>query len=137
MSNKERIEYWANEAQKELNCFKDDTVYKYMKALDDAGILFYKELDENKGIVAYTITQDFCGNKCVQELFMYIKPEHRGNPRNVIKMVHIMEEEATKNDCDCVLIGSNIGYRDDKLLALLEKKGYTKDTVRKFLKERT
>ena len=136
MSNEKRIKYWANEAQKELNCFKDDSFLNYMNAFDKLGSLYYKELEDKKGIVAYTIAPDFCGNKCVQELFMYIKPEHRGNPRNLIRLIKIMEEEAEKNGCCCVLIGSNIGYRDDKVLALLLKKGYNVDTVRKFLKER-
>lgn len=135
MANQDKIRYWMNEAQKELNCFKDDSVLKYMTAFDYAGALYYKELENMAGVVAYTIMPDFCGNKSVQELFMYIKPEHRGSPRNLLKLVKIMEDAAIENGCDCVIVASNIGYRDDKVLSLLERRGYIRDSVRKYINE--
>lgn len=133
MSNKEAIIYWFNEAQKELGCFLDDTAIRYCEQLDKAGLLVYKELENRSGVVAYSIANDFCGNKCVNEVFMYIKPEHRGNPRNILNIVKIMEDAARENDCKYVCIGSNIGYKDEKVLSALQRLGYKLDCVKKAL----
>jgi hypothetical protein len=126
----EKIRKWAEVAQKELGSFVDvEHPIAYAKALHENGLLRYVELPEDSGVVAFIIVNDFCGNKQLQEVFMYIRPEFRGNPRNLIRVVKIMEDAAKENACKSIAIGSNIGYRDDKVLYLLSRLGYKTGTV--------
>lgn len=128
----EKIRKWAEIAQADLGSFVDvEHPIAYAKTLHDNGLLMYEELPDDAGVVAYIVVKDFCGNKQLQEVFMYIKPEHRGNPRNLLKLVKIMEDAAKENSCKSIAIGSNIGYRDDKVLSLLSRFGYKTDTVKK------
>lgn len=62
---------------------------------------------------------------------MYVRPEHRGSIKTFKQVIDIMEQAAKENNCKYVAIGSNIGYRDDKLLTLLPRYGYKPDTVKK------
>ena len=128
----EKIDKWMAILTSDLKTFKKpETTARYIKSLSDAGILHYKELKNDKGIVVYTINEDFTGTLVLMEIFMYIKPEFRGNPKNFINIVRIMEQAAKENNCKKILIGSNIGYRDDKVLDLLSRIGYKKDTLYK------
>lgn len=129
--NYETIEKWYKIASEELGTFIDDTSVKAYKYLDDLGAFFCKELENEEGVVAYTITKDMLGEGMLAELFMYIKKEHRGSIGKFIKLIRIMEEEAKKNGCKSVAIGSNIGYKDEKVLSFLNRLGYRQDTVRK------
>lgn len=126
----ETIEYWMEEADKELNCFGDKTkVFELFKQVTDLGIARWMELPDRKGIVACTVSDDFRGRLCVSELFMFIKKEHRGNLRLFKKLIDFMEQIARDNNCVSVKIGSNIGYNDDSVIKCLQRFGYKTDTV--------
>lgn len=127
-----KILKWAKIAQDELKCFNnlDDTV-DYVTRLADMNMLKVEELSDERGVVAYMIVPDFRGNMLCSELFMYIKPEYRGDMRLFNEVIKIMEQAAKENSCKFVTIGANIGYRDDKLLRVLSHYGYKPDTVKK------
>lgn len=127
-----KILKWAKIAQDELKCFNnlDDTV-DYVTRLAATNMLKVEELSDERGVVAYMIVPDFRGNMLCSELFMYIKPEYRGDMRLFNEVIKIMEQAAKENSCKFVTIGANIGYRDDKLLRILSHYGYKPDTVKK------
>ena len=127
-----KILKWAKLAQDELKCFNnlDDTV-DYVTRLADMNMLKVEELSDERGVVAYMIVPDFRGNMLCSELFMYIKPEYRGNMKLFNEVIKIMEQAAKENGCKFVTIGANIGFRDDKLLRILSRYGYKPDTVKK------
>lgn len=127
-----KILKWAKIAQEELNCFADlDKTVDYVTKLADCGMLRVEELSSDSGVVAYMIIPDFRGNMLCSELFMYIRPEYRGDMRLFNEIIKIMEQAAKENGCKFVTIGANIGYRDDKLLRILSHYGYKPDTVKK------
>ena len=130
MEEKYKIDYWMALAEKELNCFADkEKVRALFNQLLSVGILGYYELPGEQGVVAYVISDNFKGANCVSELFMYIKPEYRGNIRLFKKLVNAMEQAARDNNCVSVKIGSNIGYNDDSVLRCLQRFGYKTDVV--------
>lgn len=127
-----KILKWAKIAQDELDCFNDlDATVDYVNKLAEANLLKVEELYDGRGVVAYMFVPDFRGNMLCSELFMYIKPEYRGNIRLLGEVIKIMEQAAKENGCKFVTIGANIGYRDDKLLRILSHYGYKPDTVKK------
>ena len=127
-----KILKWAKIAQDELNCFDNlDETVTYVERLAELGMLHIEELYNERGVVAYMIVPDFKGNKLCSELFMYIKPEFRGDITLFNEVIKIMEQGAEENNCKFVTIGDNIGYRDDKLLRILSHYGYKVDTVKK------
>ena len=127
-----KILKWAKIAQDELDCFNDlDATVDYVNKLAEANLLRAEELSDERGVVAYMFVPDFRGNMLCSELFMYIKPEYRGNIRLLGEVIKIMEQAAKENGCKFVTIGANIGYRDDKLLRILSHYGYKPDTVKK------
>jgi hypothetical protein len=128
----EVIEYWIKEAEEELSCFSDiEKVRAIMTHVSDLGVMHWMELPEKKGAVACIVFDDFKGGLCVNELFMFIKKEHRGNIRLFKKLVNFMENVGRENDCVSVKIGSNIGYNDDSVLKCLQRFGYKTDVVTK------
>ena len=121
---------WINIAEDDLHCFEDTKhTFEMVKCL--MSFLHIEEI-EDKGVVAYTIFPDFRGRLALSEVFMYVRPEHRGGLifRDIIRR---MEKAAEKNACKIINIGSNIGYKDDKILRLLSLMGYKTDTVSKEL----
>lgn len=128
-----KLKFWAEQAQKELDCFHnvEETIAK-ADALNNLGLLRIVEL-EDKGMACVMIENDFRGIKTCMELFFYIKKEHRGNPRNFFKLLRKMEEVGKAAGCKQFTFGSNIGYRDQKLLGILIKQGFVVDTVKKEL----
>lgn len=123
---------WLKAAQDELNCFDDlDATVKYVVDFSRCGMLHYEELPDDKGVVSYIFCNDFRGNMVCSEMFMYVRPEHRGSVKTFKQVIDIMEQAGKENNCKYVAIGSNIGYRDDKLLKLLSHFGYKVDTVKK------
>lgn len=128
----ERLAYWVNEVDQDLNCFYDKSkVENLFKTLIEVGFIRYFELPERKGIIVYCISDNFRGANCINELFMYIRKEHRGNIRLFKQLVNHMEEVAKENDCKSVKIASNIGYNDDSVLRCLQRWGYKVDVVSK------
>lgn len=121
---------WVNIAQEDLYCFENPQhTFEMVKGLSP--FLHIEEI-EDKGVVAYTIYPDFRGRLALSEVFMYVKPEYRGGLifRDIVRR---MEKAAKKNACKIINIGSNIGYKDDKILRLLSLMGYKTDTVSKEL----
>jgi len=128
----ERIQYWLAIASDELKTFTDPyRVGEVFNALDNLDLLMSYELDGEKGVIAYTITDDMLGGLAVAELFMYIKPEYRGNVRLFKELVNHLEQVAKENNCSCVKIASNIGFKDDTVLKILQRWGYKTDSVSK------
>ena len=126
----EEVKYWIDLADKELHCFKDKTrVEQLIINLYSVGMLRWYFLEDKKGLMVYCITDDFKGDFTVSEIFMYIKPEYRGNLKLFKELVLHLEEVAKKENIKTVRIGSNIGYNDSLVLKVLERFGYTTDMV--------
>lgn len=130
MNTLEKIDYWLELANKELGCFADkERVRSLIHNLSHAARLKYYELPEQKGVIAYVISDDLRGRDCVGEIFMYIKPEYRGDIRLFKKLINHLEEAAKENNCHSVKIASNIGYNDETVLKCLQRFGYRTDAV--------
>lgn len=124
------INYWINLADKELNCFTaKERVFQLFYNLYQANLLKWYFLPEKKGIIVYCITDDFRGGLTVNELFMYIKPEFRGNIRLFKELINHLETVAKEQQIKTVRIASNIGYSDSQVLRVLQHWGYHTDVV--------
>ena len=135
MTTIEKFNYWLELTEQELDCFVDvERVSLLMTNLINANRLKYYELPEQKGIIAYIISDDLRGRDCVGEIFMYIKPEYRGDIRLFKKLINHLEEVAKENNCHSVKVASNIGYNDASVLKVLERWGYRTDAVIKEIK---
>ncbi|MCD7878888.1 MAG: hypothetical protein LUG16_03020 [Candidatus Gastranaerophilales bacterium] len=134
----EEIDYWIEQAEKELNCFNPnggkEQVRNQMIGLYNQGILRWYFLEDKKGIMVYCITPDFRGDTSVNELFMYIKPEYRGNIKLFKELVTHLEAVAIIQNCKSVRIASNIGYNDTLVLKCLQRFGYSTDVVVKNMR---
>lgn len=127
-----KILKWAKMAQDELKCFKNlDETVAYVEKLAELGMVHIEELNNERGVVAYMIVPDFRGNMYCSELFMYVKPEYRGDIKLFNKIINKIEQAAKENSCKFITIGANIGYRDEKLLKVLSRYGYKPDTLKK------
>lgn len=130
LSGYAQMDYWMKTAQNELNCFDDfEKSRATVKGLLDVNMLKWYYLEEFKGVIAYCIIDDFRGNDCVSEIFMYIKPEYRGSIRPFKELVEHLEQVAKENKCKSVRIASNIGYNDKVVLKTLQRFGYSVDVV--------
>lgn len=132
------LTYWIDLADEELHCFEPDggknRVYQLILNLYQTGYLRWYFLEDKKGLMVYCITPDFRGNDSVNELFMYIKPEHRGNIRLFKELVTHLEAIAITQNCKSVRIASNIGYNDALVLKCLQRFGYSTDVVVKNMR---
>lgn len=135
----QEIDYWINEAENDLHCFgteeKKEIVRIYFYKFAEQNALKLYILPERKGIMAYCIFPDYRGELSLSELFMYIKPEHRGSIKLFKELVNHVEQVAKENNCSSVRIASNIGYADQKVLRVLKLFGYETDVVIKYLGE--
>jgi len=132
----EEVDYWVKLANEELNCFVDngEQLRTMMISLYNQNLLRWHFLEDKKGIMVYCITPDFRGRASVNELFMYIKPEYRGNIRLFKELVNHLEMVAQKENCKSVRIASNIGYNDGLVLKCLQRFGYSTDVVVKHMR---
>ena len=133
----EEIDYWLETTQNDLNCFPNDEAKESVKNLfrlfaEQKQLLFYIP-EGRKGVMAYCIIPDFRGGMCVNELFMYIKPEYRGSIKLFKELIDHVEQVAKENNCGSVRIASNIGYSDQKVLRVLKLFGYETDVVVKYM----
>lgn len=135
----QEIDFWINEAENDLHCFgteeRKESVKNLFNFLVEQGQIKYYIPEGRKGIMAYCICPDFRGGLTVNELFMYIKPEHRGSIKLFKKLITHIEQVAKENNCSSVRIASNIGYDDAKVLRVLKLFGYETDVVVKYLGE--
>jgi hypothetical protein len=129
MDNISIIEYWVRECGKEFDIV-EDVVLEQFSILDSVGALSIYEIKGRKGVVAWMESPDFKGGKSICEMFMYVKPEYRDNPSNFIRLLKVLEDNAKRLKCGLV-VASAFDYKDNKLLQLLNKRGYVVDTVRK------
>lgn len=133
----QEIDYWFETAQNDLHCFPTDEAYESVKdlfkLLNSQGQLKWYFDKDKKGIMVYCIIPDFRGGMCVNELFMYIKPEYRGSIRLFKELVNHLEQVAKETGCASVRIASNIGYDDQKVLRVLKLFGYETDVVVKYM----
>lgn len=129
----EEIDYWINTLQEDLKCYeteeKKETVKNLFYAIANQGLLNYFILKERKGIIAYCITPDYRGDLTLNELFLYIKSEHRGSFKLFKELINHIEKKAKENKCKTVRIGANLNYKDEKILRALNTLGYKADVV--------
>lgn len=133
----EEIDYWIEQAKNDLDCFREggeEQIRQIMTGLYQTGQLRWYFLEEKKGIMVYIIAPDFRGGMCVNELFMYIKPEFRGKIRLFKELIEHLEDVAKKENCASVRIASNIGYNDSLVLRCLQRFGYDTDVVVKYMR---
>lgn len=137
MTFEKELNYWITLAQDELHCFPSDEAVESVKALfrcfNEQKLLHWYCDKDKKGVMAYCITPDFRGGMCVNELFMYIKPESRGSIKLFKELVNHLEQVAKESQCSSVRIASNIGYDDQKVLRVLKLFGYETDVVVKYM----
>jgi len=107
-----------------------DASWKMIQAIDKAGMLRVKEIDD-KCLILYSILTELNQEKSLTELLIYTKKEYRGDIRLLHKIKIFFDKEASDEDCDCVRIGANFGYKDDSFSRLLERWGYVPDVYRK------
>lgn len=131
IATNQQINYWLEQVFEEFKWDKDalERVRSFVLALE--GYLHVVELPNNEGCISFIVAPDLKGGYGCDEILMYIKPEARGNPRNLLKLVDLMENEAKALDLHTVKIASNIGYKDDRVISILMRRGYSIDTVRK------
>lgn len=103
--------------------------YAIYKQLYDEGKMTLFELSNKEGVLAYSVVPDFKGGTVVLELFMYVQPEFRYNPRHFIRL--LQELERVGRIYGSVMIASGFAYRDNKMLELLYRRGYVVHTVQK------
>ncbi len=138
MDFEKELNYWIEQAQLDLHCFPNDEAMNSVKGLfklfnANNQLKWYCDKDR-KGIMVYSILPDFRGGMCVNELFMYIKPEHRGSIKLFKELVNHLEQVAKETNCGSVRIASNIGYDDQKVLRVLKIFGYETDVVVKYMR---
>lgn len=126
------IDYWIEQADKELHCFADggqEQVKNIIVNLYNLGQLKWYFLEDKKGLMVYCVSPDFRGNLSVNELFMYIKPEHRGSIKLFKELIDHLEAYAIVCGAKSVRVASNIGYNDQVVLKVLQRWGYLTDVV--------
>lgn len=137
MNIKEEIEYWIETTQNDLHCFETEEKKNIVKdiflTLAQYNQLSYYVLEGRKGVIGYCIHPDFRGNLTLDELFLYIKREYRGNVRLFKELVNHIEQLAKENGCESVRIGANLKYKDQKILKALKLLGYETDVVVKYI----
>ncbi len=127
----EEILYWVSECANEFPINAKVVALQFQK-LKDMDALQSFELPKKRGIVVWTISPDLMGSFCVHELFLYVKPKYRNDPRNFITLIKVLEQQAKFMQLS-LRIASSFDYRDNKMLQWLLKRGYRIDTVRKEL----
>ena len=103
-----------------------------IQSLDAQGLLRVKELDD-KCLILYGVLPEFNQELSLTEFLIYVIREHRGDYRLLNRVKRFFEDEARANNCDCIKIGANFGFKDDKFSRVLERWGYVPDTYRKEL----
>ena len=133
----EEIDYWMNLIDAELHCFeteeRKEIVRKIYRFFADTNNLFYYYLPDKKGMISYSFTFDSKGVMALHELFMYIKPEHRGSFKLFRELIKHVEQAAKEKNCRSIRIGANLNFKDEKILIALKYFGYAPDTVVKYL----
>lgn len=131
----EKLEKWIKIVQDDLGCFKDkqDVMNRLKTIMEQVTVveLIYRNVEV--GVLAFMVMPDFSGELCLNELLLYLKPKHR-NFKVFNRSIKCIEECAKQLNCTKILIGGNIGYRDDDFLRLLSRYGYKPDTVSKSIK---
>ena len=128
-------EYWVTLVDDDLHCFSDaEQVKQIIIGLHGQGLIQKYELPDRKGIMVFAVTPDFRGGLSLNEVFMYIKPEYRGNIRLFKQLIDYVETYARVHNIPSVRLASNIGYDDDKVLRVLQHWGYKTDAVVKYMR---
>ena len=103
-----------------------------VQALDAQGLLRVHEID-GKCLILYGVLPEFNQELSLTEFLIYSIREHRGDVRLLTKVRRFFEDEAKANDCDCIKIGANFGFKDEAFSKILERWGFVPDTYRKEL----
>jgi hypothetical protein len=135
-----KIKRSVKEVQEDVVDFWFDTIYKEFPTIGDKQ--FYYDLFSSgalkffsvnlTGIFGYMI-HEWRGQKIMSEMIFYILPAYRGKLSLVKRYITRAEKVAIKNGCKQILIGGNIGFKDDIFLKLLNRWGYVGHTVVKEL----
>lgn len=123
----EYLRMWTDTVNDEFHCFKD--AHETAKRLWISGTSAFTI--GTTGVFGYIIIEDFLGDKCLCEIMFYIRKGFRGNIRLLKRYITEIEKIAIDNNCKTVKIGSNIGYKDDSFIRVLNRWGYKADTVSK------
>jgi len=83
---------------------------------------------DDKGVVAFMVSEGFTGKKELNELFFYLKPKHR-TLKNLNDILLYLENFAKEKGCDIIRIGANAGFKDELFIKYLHRKGYKTDIV--------
>lgn len=122
--NKEHcINTWYNEIKQEFPATENYfNLFKQLNEINKFHIHFIKDKGEDKGVFCYTFEELHKDNKHLSELFFYIKKEFRGETKLLLNTIKTIETIAKDNNCKAIIFGSNIGYKDPKLLNILKQK---------------
>lgn len=120
---------WKKQIELDENVDVSDS-WEYIKRLQDANMLMVHEIDE-KCLILFCITYEINQEKSLTEVLIYVKKENRGDIRILNKIRRFFEETAVNNNCDCIKVGANFGYKDEAFGVLLERWGYKPDVYRK------
>lgn len=83
------------------------------------------------GYIIYSAFKELNSIKCLNELFLYIPPDKRGNARVFLNIIRRFEELGKIHGCKRVRIGANYGTHDEKVSKILIRMGYKIDSVYK------
>ena len=122
------VNFWFDTIYKEFPTIGDKQMYYDLFA---SGMLKFFTVNLT-GIFAYII-HEWRGKKVLSEMIFYILPAYRGKLSLVKRYIQRAEKVAVKNGCGEILIGGNIGFKDDIFLKLLGRWGYKGHTVSKEL----
>lgn len=130
----EKLEKWIKIVDDDLHCFdnKHDVMNRIKVIKEQITIVELSYRNIEVGVLAFMVMPDFTGDLCLNELLLYLKPKHR-NFRVFSRVMKCIEECAKQLNCTKILIGGNIGYRDDDFLRILSRYGYKPDTVSKSI----
>lgn len=133
----DKIKYWVETAQNDIKCFdsaeKQNIVLQLFIDIANNGNLEYYILEENKGLIVYSIFPDFKGDLSLHELFMFIKSEYRGSYKLFKELINHIETVAKERGCKSIRVGANIHYKDEKILRVMQRLGYKTDVVVKYI----
>lgn len=135
MSISEKIDYWTPRIANELGT-DTDAMLEYIVPLE--GMLKCLEIhtEDNRpaGVFAWIERKSPTDGKMyAYEVMLYIIPSER-NIKTLKGLLRLAEYQVKAHGCERIVIASNIGYNDSKILRMLTKFfGYEYDSVRKDL----
>jgi hypothetical protein len=120
------IDFWIETIHKDIGLKDYDMTKRVFYYLHDRLYYFTVGLT---GIFVYTINETGAGDLAMCEQVFYIQPSYRGNLALVKNYLRKAERIASRNSCNKLAIGGNIGYKDDSYIKLLKRFGFKDNTL--------